>query len=270
MRRLANFLFGLTALLFVAFAAYSYINETVIADPLTIESVDGRPYLTVEQPASITWSGPLDNSGYDVSHPQCKTELPTKYVGFVIIGLNKGKPFTENPCFEKQWQWALTHEAAAIYINTADPGDGDPAAYGQKIAKDALKRLEHFGISKNIPIWLDVETHNTWTEPSRSVSVLSETMHLLSAAGYHVGIYSTTGHWLEITLNAKIGVPTWRAIGKFNDVAAGVAAAKAACTQAGLAGNLPNIVQFVATVDGVELDRNIMCTEANGLVGKAN
>lgn len=270
MRRLVNFLFGIFALFFVAFATYSYITDSVIAEPLTIENVDGRPFLTVTQPATDTWVGPLDNSGYDISHPQCKSPLPTGEVGFVIIGLNKGKPFSENPCFEQQWDWAKTYPAAAIYINTADPGDGDPAAYGQRIARDTIDRLAKYGIGTQIPIWLDVETYNTWTTPNRSVTVLSETMHILTQAGYHVGIYSVSAHWFEITLNAKIGVPTWVALGKFPDVPSGVTAAKEACNQAGLAGNLPNIVQFVATVDGVTLDRNIMCTEANGLVGNAN
>lgn len=270
MRRLFNFLFGIAALGFVSFAAYSYVTEQVIAPPLSIETVDGRPFINVTQPATITWSGPIDNSGYDVSHPQCKTSLSNKPVGFAIVGLNKGKPFSENPCFESQWQWAKTHDAVAIYINTADPGDMDPDVYGQKIAADTLERLEKFGVSKTVPIWLDVETHNTWTESSRSVSVITEAMHLLTQNGFHVGIYSTTAHWLEITLNAKLGVPTWRAIGEFNDVAAGVAAAKEACTQSGIAGTIPAMVQFVATVDGVTLDRNILCGDANGIVGSPN
>ncbi len=267
MRRLVNFLFGLVALAFVGFASFSFVTETFTSDPINIETVDSRPFISVTQPNTITWAGELDNSGYDVSHPQCKTRLPNKYVGFNIIGLNKGKPFTENPCFEKQWSWASTYDAAAIYINTADPGTSDPAEYGQRIGQDTLDRLSKFGIGKQIPIWLDVETLNTWSEPSRAVVVLTELMNVLTNSGYHVGIYSTTVHWFEITLNAKIGVPTWRAIGKFPDVQSGVTAAKAACSQAGIAGTIPALVQFVATVDGVTLDRNILCGNANGIVG---
>lgn len=267
MRRLFNFLFGLLALVFVAFAAYSYVTEKVIAPPLNIETVDGRPYITVNQPATTTWTGPIDNSGYDISHPQCKTSLPDKFVGFAIIGLNKGKPFSENPCFETQWNWAMQKDAAAIYINTADPGTSDPAAYGQKIASDTLERLNKFGVSTNIPIWLDVELQNTWTTPARAVTVITEALHILTDAGYHVGIYSTTAHWLEITMNAKLGVPTWRALGQFESVEAGVAAAKEACSESGIAGTMPAIVQFVATVDGVSLDRNILCQDANGILG---
>lgn len=256
------------ALFFIAYASYSYVSEKLGADPLNIESVDGRPFINVTQPDSVTFSGSLDNSGYDVSHPQCKTVLPSGAVDFVIIGLNKGKPFTENPCFARQWQWALTHDGAAIYINTADPGESDPASYGQKIAKANLDLLSKHNVPKNIPIWLDVEMHNTWSSADRAVSVITETMHILTENGYYVGIYSTTAHWLEITMGAKLGVPTWRAIGEFSDVASGVAAAKEACTQAGIAGTMPAIVQFVTTVDGLALDRNIMCsTNPNGLVG---
>ncbi len=270
MRRFINFISGIVALFIVGYATYAYITESVFAEPLTIENVDGRPLVTATQPDTVTWVGELGNSGYDISHPQCNSSLPTGKVDFVIIGLNKGKPFSENPCFEKQWNWAKTYPAAAVYINTADPGDEDPARYGQRIANDNIDRLNKYGVSNQIPIWLDVETYNTWTSPTRAVTVLTETMHILTQAGYHVGIYSVSSHWFEITLNAKIGVPTWVALGKFSDVESGVAAAKAACTESGLAGNLPNIVQFVATVDGVTLDRNIMCTEPNGLVGNVN
>lgn len=253
-----------------AFIGFTFVNSWLNPEPLTIETIDGRPFITTDQPEIPAWSGALDNSGYDVSHPQCKTSLPSAPVGFAIIGLNRGKPFTENPCFESQWAWANTHDGVAVYINTADPNDRSATKYGMDIAKDTLKRLKKFDVPKGTPVWLDVETHNTWTDPQRSVQVISETLLTLANAGYPVGIYGPPAHWFEITGNANIGVPTWLALGEYPDVASGVAAAKESCTLGSFGLRVPSIVQFVATVDGLTLDRNIMCADPTGLVAPAS
>ena len=270
MRRFFGFLVTAGALVVAALVGYSLVLSWLNPLPLTIESVDGRPLITATQPATIAVSNDLDNSGYDISYPQCKGELPTKFVGFAIVGLNGGKPFTANKCFERQWEWALTHDAVAVYINTADPGDESPVRYGKKIAKDSLKRLKKFGVEPGTPIWLDVETLNTWTSAERSVQVLTELAIDLTAAGYPVGVYAPRVHWFEITGGANLGLPTWLAIGPYPDVPSGVAAAKAACFRSSFGGKTPDMVQFVATVDGVTLDRNILCGSATGLLAPTN
>ncbi len=72
-------------------------------------------------------SGAKPGPGYDVSHPQCNTNLPDAR-SFAIIGFNKGAPKSLNPCFEEQMEWALesagdkTHTKASIYVNVANPG----------------------------------------------------------------------------------------------------------------------------------------------------
>ena len=270
MRRFLGFIFTVGAVALAGFVGFSLVNSWLNPDPLTIENIDGRPVITAAQPALTQFSFELDNSGYDISYPQCKNELPSKYVGYAIIGLNGGKPFTKNPCFQSQWDWALTHDAVAVYINTADPGDESPVRYGKKIAKDTLKRLDDYNIEPGTPIWLDVETHNTWTSPDRAVQVLSEAAIDLTAAGFPVGIYAPPVHWFEITGNANVGMPLWLAIGPYSDVESGVAAAKAACSQNAFGGKAPDMVQFVATVGGVALDRNIICTSPVGLVTPTN
>jgi hypothetical protein len=111
-----------------------------------------------------------------------------------------------------------------------------------------------------------VETYNTWTSPDRAVQVLTELSIDLTAAGYPVGIYAPPVHWFEITGNANVGMPLWLAIGPYSDVESGVVAAKAACSKNAFGGKAPDMVQFVATVDGVALDRNIICTSPDGLV----
>lgn len=270
MRRVFGFLVTAGALVLAGLVGYSLVSSWLNPAPLTIESVDGRPLITAMQPELISVPATLDNSGYDVSYPQCKSELPTKPVGFAIVGLNGGKPFTKNKCFASQWEWALSHDAVAVYINTADPGDESAVRYGKRIAKDSLKRLAKFKIDPGTPIWLDVETHNTWSGAERAIQVLTELAIELTAAGYPVGIYAPPVHWFEITGNANLGLPIWLALGPYPDVPSGVAAAKAACSQSAFGGKTPDMVQFVATVDGITLDRNLICGNATGLVAPAN
>lgn len=266
MRRFFGFIVTVGAVALAGFVGFSLVNSWLNPDPLTIENIDGRPVITATQPALTPFSFELDNSGYDISYPQCGKPLPTKYVGYAIIGLNGGKPFTKNNCFQSQWDWALTHDAVAVYINTADPGTESPVRYGKKIAKDTLKRLSKHDINPGTPVWLDVETYNTWTSPDRAIQVLTELAIDLTAAGYPVGIYAPPVHWYEITGNANVGMPLWLAIGPYPDVESGVGAAKEACTRTAFGSKAPDMVQFVATVDGVELDRNIICTIPAGLV----
>ena len=266
MRRFVGFLVTVGALALAGLVGYSLVNSWLNPEPLTIENIDGRPLITATQPSPRPFTFELDNSGYDVSYPQCGKSLPSKFVGYAIVGLNGGKPFTENKCFQSQWDWALTHDAVAVYINTADPGTESPVRYGKSIVKDSLKRLSNYGIKPGTPVWLDVETYNTWTSADRSVQVLTELAIELTTAGYPVGIYAPPVHWFEITGNANIGMPLWLAIGPYPDVDSGVEAAKSACSQSAFGGKVPDMVQFVATVDGVALDRNIICASPVGLV----
>ena len=266
MRRFFGFVVTAGALALAGLVGYSAVTSWLYPEPLTIETVDGRPLIKATQPELIPFSQLIDNSGYDVSYPQCKDKLPNKFVGFVIVGLNGGKPFSENNCFAKQWKWALTYDAVAVYINTADPGKESPVRYGKKIANDTLERLSKYEIKAGTPIWLDVETYNTWTSPDRAVQALTEIAITLTSAGYPVGIYAPPAHWFEITGNANVGMPTWLALGPYSDVASGVADSKAACLRGSFGGKTPDIVQFVATMDGVTLDRNIMCGDPTGLV----
>ena len=266
MRRFLGFVVTVGALALAGFVGFSLVNSWLNPDPLTIENIDGRPVITATQPPLTPFTFELDNSGYDISYPQCGQPLPTKFVGYAIIGLNGGKPFTKNNCFQSQWDWALTHDAVAVYINTADPGTESPVRYGKKIAKDTLKRLNKHDVNPGTPVWLDVETYNTWTSADRAIQVLTELAIDLTAAGYPVGIYAPPVHWFEITGNANVGMPLWLAIGPYPDVESGVVAAKAACTKNAFGGKAPDMVQFVATVDGVTLDRNIICTSPVGLL----
>ena len=264
LRRLISVVLTLLTLAVAALAAYTYMRDIVAVEPIIVEAVDGRPTITVEQPTIAAQDIDPSWLGLDISYPQCKLSqndaLPDGEADFAIIGLNNGKPFSANPCFKEQWSWAKEHFARAIYINTADPGKGDPTAYGTKIAKDTLKRLAKFKVPAGTPIWLDVETLNTWTTPERSNQVLVAALRKLAAAGYPVGVYAPPAHWYEITLNARIDTPIWLALGEYSSLKKGRAAAKSACEQVAFGDQKPAMVQFVTKLDGRKYDHNIICT----------
>ena len=263
MRRAVNAVTGALVLTLVAALFFSAVRNWLDPKPVTLTSPDGRPMVSVVQPKLRAFDRAIDNSGYDVSYPQCRKKLPTASVGFAIVGLNNGKPFTVNPCFAKQWKWATTHSGAAVYINTADPKKGSAAAYGNKIARDSLRRLHSLRVPAGTPVWLDIESANSWTDSSRSLQVINAIAAGLARDGYPVGVYAAPIHWFEITLNAVVGVPAWVALGRYDTVAAGVIDAKAACGAVAFGDRTPSIVQFTVG----RLDHNLMCpVDATGLV----
>jgi len=262
------FSFVVTVLALGGFSLIAYLAVQAWLESSTDGSVISAPTVGIKNYKLPDFSGQIDNSGYDVSFPQCHQELSQRFVGFVIIGLNNGRPYTTNPCFVKQWAWANSHTARAIYINVSDPGEQAPKARGNAIARDTLAQIQQFDIPKDVPIWLDVEMNNDWTNPDRAVVVLNEVLRVLNASGHPVGIYSVPVHWFNITLSADVSIPTWLALGKYSDIARGVADAKAACTKRNFGGRQPAIVQFVGKTGQVWTDRNIMCGSPAGLVAR--
>jgi len=78
-----------------------------------------------------------------VSYPQCAKPLPTD-VHFAVVGLNDGRPYTNNPCLlgpgatpsgELAWASGLGGAdggaTVALYVNTDDPG---PTHHGKPVA----------------------------------------------------------------------------------------------------------------------------------------
>jgi len=139
--------------------------------------------------------------GYDVSHPQCGTDLPDDGA-FAIVGVNGGLSTRANPCLREQltWAWDSSGEVegqpeAQLYLNTANPGqlrdqvttwpdrgstpygdcDGDNSMacswqYGWERAhnsvvsffKPAARAARVASQPSRYVWWLDVETMNTW------------------------------------------------------------------------------------------------------------
>src|SRR4051794_41879977 len=49
--------------------------------------------------------------GNDISWPQCGGAFPTK-AGFGIVGVNGGRPFTQNPCLAAEWRGGAGEKGA--------------------------------------------------------------------------------------------------------------------------------------------------------------
>lgn len=143
--------------------------------------------------------------GYDVSHPQCGSPLPTGQA-FGIVGVNGGLATTANPCLGDQltWAWASSGSVASqpkaqLYLNTANPGQvrdqvttwpgtgatpygsctgGNTTAcsweYGWERAQNSVTNIfVPTATTAGVPAspgsytwWLDVETANTWQSGS--------------------------------------------------------------------------------------------------------
>ena len=174
------------------------------------------------------WYGPSGN-GWDISWPQCTaagsaaSRLPTGGA-FAVVGLTRGRPFTDNECFSAQWSWAETLPGEpAVYLNVNAPGprstpDGQQwvaacgtgtataacgRSYGVALAEYALARLPLVTRSQGRPmVWMDVEGPYAngpfWQSGYAGAvavnrAVLEGAVDRLRAAGYRVGIYTDRG-----------------------------------------------------------------------------
>jgi hypothetical protein len=161
--------------------------------------------------------------GYDLSYPQCaQGDRPLAGARFSIVGLNNGRAFTTNPCFERQWARAL--RPRSVYLNSgyyppnllrttkacrvaaqrrlqsADVSHRDAYAIGCGEAEHALGVAEHNGANSAAMWWVDVESSNSWDEQDLELnrnSLLGE-VERLDAAGVAVGLYSSFRDWAVV------------------------------------------------------------------------
>jgi hypothetical protein len=198
--------------------------------------------------------------GWDISWPQCGKAYPPGPVHFAIIGINNGRPFTANPCFMHQYDWARRVEQnPAVYVNTAAPKPGAPEAvggpygicaeddgwcrgynYGWNTAKEAFERAQAMRIAPSM-WWLDVETGNYWTSDRYNNSqVIRAAVDFFKQHRLPVGIYGTPYQFGLIAGEWKSpGIPIWTA------GAQGVEAAAKRCTPAyAFAGGTVVMVQY--------------------------
>jgi len=195
--------------------------------------------------------------GVDVSWPQCgPLGMPVVQPGFVVVGVNGGKPFTDNACFARELQWAQTRTGFAAYLNIDAPRSGDPVAYGKRVALDGLARVQRAHVAVPV-LWLDVEILNHWTTSgATNVAVINAAIRTLQQHGVIAGVYSSAPMWQQITGGAQLGVPVWlattvtdyRQLPQYCD--------------SGLGGRAADMAQYVAW-DGHQLvDVDVLCAHA--------
>jgi hypothetical protein len=214
-------------------------------DPIDLFEHEPTPSASASPDASQPDRGSLATAavqrparlGYDVSWPQCNDELPESFA-FAIVGVNRGRTYSQNDCFVEQLEWAGPE--ADFYLNTANPGPdlssfwpsgqseprecdtatsrGDDThvcayLYGWNAAADGYARvLDAFigldwadGDAERVPgeatWWLDVETANSWRgDRSLNVSALQGAVDFLESMDVaEVGFYSTPLLWWRVT-----------------------------------------------------------------------
>ncbi|MCZ2402222.1 VCBS repeat-containing protein [Paenarthrobacter sp. Z7-10] len=187
--------------------------------------------------------------GNDVSWPQCSVAaggfglpLPPASAKFVVIGLTKGLPFTENPCLASQVNWAKTNaKPAQAYTLAAFPTTAQLASYGSRgpwstrtragqlsnvgysEARFAAASLQKTGFAAPV-VWIDVEprTAQPWPtgggrQQSENRYVIEGLMRGLHDVGRSYGLYSYTSAWQSITGSWRLpGVPVWATAGRLD------------------------------------------------------
>lgn len=188
-------------------------------------------------------------NGHDISWPQCPTAvggfglpLPPASSQFVVIGLTKGLPFTENPCLASQVAWARTNgKPAQAYTMAAFPTPAQLSTYrtqgpwasgtragqlsnvGYAEARFAVASLTRAGFAPRV-VWIDVEPRPAQPWPTATALQQRENRYLIEGlmrglrdAGFSYGVYSFAAGWASITGSWRLsGVPVWATAGRLD------------------------------------------------------
>jgi hypothetical protein len=150
--------------------------------------------------------------GYDISWPQCKSAtLPSGMFG--IVGVNNGRPFTNNPCLAREYVHAAGTGTPSLYINLAYAGayrknitpacSSGPSQAWMIGCSEADYSAGQAGGLQVAMWWLDIETGNSWSTKNKGLNqttiqgAVDRLIQLNSAIP--VGVYSTQASWTTIT-----------------------------------------------------------------------
>ncbi|HEU5143797.1 MAG TPA: FG-GAP-like repeat-containing protein, partial [Dermatophilaceae bacterium] len=211
--------------------------------------------------------------GHDISWPQCPTSvggyglpMPPTSTQFVIVGLTRGLPFTENPCLASQVQWTKTYaKPAHAYTMSAFPTSAQLSAHGSTgpwSARTRAGQLSNAGYAearyavatlakvgwRPPMVWIDVEPRPAQPWPTSTALqkrenryVLEGLMRGLRDAGYSYGLYSYLAAWQAITGSWRLpGVPVWATAGRLDYPSE----ALDRCTQASFSGGRVYLSQW--------------------------
>ncbi|WP_377959667.1 FG-GAP-like repeat-containing protein [Arthrobacter flavus] len=201
-------------------------------------------FITVAPPAQ---AAPL--YGHDISWPQCPSAvggfglpLPPASTQFVVVGLTKGLPFTENPCLASQVAWTKTNNKPTHgYTMAGYPTATQLSTYGSRgpwgsntragrlsnvgysEARFAVASMNRIGFRPPV-VWIDVEPRPAQPWPASTTAqqrdnrlIIEGLMRGLRDAGFSYGLYSYTSGWAEITGSWWLpGVPVWATAGRLD------------------------------------------------------
>lgn len=188
-------------------------------------------------------------AGHDISWPQCSTAaggfglpMPPTTTQFVVVGLTKGLPFTENPCLGSQLTWVRTNSKPAHgYTMAAFPTASQLVTYGSRGPWSAASRagqLSNVGFAeasfavatlarnsfRPAMVWIDVEPRTAQPWPTATAAAQRENRYIIEGlmrglrdAGFSYGLYSFASGWASITASWQIpGVPVWATAGRLD------------------------------------------------------
>ena len=224
------------------------------------------PVIAPAAPAA-TWSG------HDISWPQCPTSkggfglpMPPTTTAFVVVGLTKGLPFTENPCLADQVTWVKAHrKPAQAYTMAAFPTSAQLSTYrskgpwlattragqlsnvGYSEATFAVASLKRAGFAPPV-VWVDVEPRPAQPWPTRTAAqqrenryVVEGLMRGLRDAGFSYGLYAYLSGWQATTGSWRLpGVPVWATAGRLDYPGE----ARDRCRQASFSGGRVQMAQW--------------------------
>jgi hypothetical protein len=170
--------------------------------------------------------------GYDVSWPNCGVHLPGDG-RFLIVGVNGGEPFTQNPCLAAEVGWGTAATIpVSLYLNTGysarllphistacrtaasslQLGSSERRAHALGCSEAAAAVAYASGINP-AQWWLDVEPSNPWSSRTTlNAAVLSGMIEYLRSfqPAATIGVYSNRSWWGRITGTLlPLQLPEW-------------------------------------------------------------
>jgi hypothetical protein len=168
--------------------------------------------------------------------------MPPEESQFVIVGLTKGLPFTENPCLADQIAWTranrkpahaytipafptvdqlVTYAAAGPWTGSDRSDQLNNVGYAQ--ARFALASLARVDFAPPM-VWIDVEPRSAQPWPTATPEqqlenrlVVQGLMRGLADAGMSYGIYSNASGWQSITGSWRLpDVAVWATAGRLD------------------------------------------------------
>jgi LysM repeat protein len=169
--------------------------------------------------------------GADVSYPNCGRGHPPGS-DFTVVGLNDGRPFTTNPCFEVEYaEAASTGAIPSVYLNVAYAPtllrritpDCSERSRTQSLpvlerrayavgCSEAEAAQEMLAGARTSALWLDVEPANTWSKhPALNRAAITGVLAtLLGETSTAIGIYSSPLYWGALTGGwSDLALPEW-------------------------------------------------------------